>query len=448
MSELGERVRDQDVEETLEDEAPEPARYRGLLNNKQIDSDAIKVIRRLVRSGYSAYLVGGSVRDLLAGQEPKDFDVATNARPEQVRKLFRNCRIIGRRFRLAHVLFSRGKIIEVATYRRDPGQRFEILEADALDSAEPGNPVRLAPMVSESAQEDDDLLIRSDNVFGLPHEDAVRRDFTINGLFYDVDNEAVIDYVGGVPDVKQHLICTIGDPVVRFREDPVRILRAIKFASRLGLKIEEETYDAMISERDELTKSAKPRLLEELLRLLRSGQAHEAYDLAWQTGVLSVLLPELAAYLDDHHGQNDRTWKRLDALDERARDGKSLSDTLLLATLLHDPLMEVMHEADDPNAEVIDFMRAVGERLTVPRRVKDQMRLLFMAQKRMINGKLGALPRRDFYEDARELFVIDQQVRGRDLPKWVSAPRPQQSPRGRKKRRRRRRSTGAGRLKN
>ncbi|MEM9196078.1 MAG: polynucleotide adenylyltransferase PcnB, partial [Myxococcota bacterium] len=247
-------------------EGPTPDVYRNPFE-ASVDSDAKKVLRRLTRHGFIAYLVGGGVRDLLLEREPKDFDVATSARPEQVRRLFRNCRIIGRRFRLAHILFAQGKIIETATFRRDPGN-------------EPSKP-------NSIARDDDDLLIRHDNVFGEPHEDAIRRDFTMNGLFYDLDQDIVIDYVGGVEDIRRGLVRTIGDPFVRLREDPVRILRAIKFSARLDFGVEPFLYDAMVTHRTDLERSARPRVLEEILRLLRGGAAHRSTYLMWDTGVLA-----------------------------------------------------------------------------------------------------------------------------------------------------------------
>ena len=193
-----------------------------------LDPDAVRIIRRLVRFDYTAYLVGGCVRDLLLGRAPKDFDIATSATPRQVKRLFSNCRIIGRRFRLAHVYFQNGKIIEVATFRtRD-------VQADTSDDA------------SEAVDEADDLMIRDDNVFGSPEEDAVRRDFTVNQLFYDVDTGNVLDHADGLGDLRRSLVRTIGDPEVRFKEDPIRILRAIKFAARLDFAIEPTTREALL----------------------------------------------------------------------------------------------------------------------------------------------------------------------------------------------------------
>src|SRR5687768_5860067 len=291
------------------------SRHNAPLEEDAIDSDAAKVVRRLERSGYQAYLVGGCVRDLLLGGRPKDFDVATNARPDDVRALFRNCRIIGRRFRLVHVLFGGGKVIEVATFRRSP-----IIDADALE-ASPG---------------DVDLLIRSDNAFGEAHEDALRRDFTINALFYDLDAGQILDWVGGMADIERRVVRTIGEPETRFREDPIRILRAIKFAARLDLGIDPDVYDAMVFTRASLARAARPRLFEEILRLMRGGGAHRSMWLAWELGILSVLLPELATFLDDDAGDGDasRVWKLLAEVDRRTVERGAPFDDIVLSTLL------------------------------------------------------------------------------------------------------------------
>ena len=238
---------DADLPPEADEEEFSPGVHPLELLEGRMDPDAEKVVRRLVRHNFEAYLVGGCVRDLLLGRSPKDFDVATSARPDDVRRLFRNSRIIGRRFRLVHVLFGGGKVIETATFRKTP----------------------------EEDRESDDLLIRNDNVFGEADEDANRRDFTINALFYDFERHAVIDWVGGMPDIEQRVVRTIGDPVVRFREDPVRILRAIRFSAKLDLAIAEEVYDAIVVCRDSLARTARPRLFEEILRLMRMGAANE-----------------------------------------------------------------------------------------------------------------------------------------------------------------------------
>lgn len=234
----------------------------------RVDPDAAKVVRRISRKGFEAYLVGGCVRDLLLGREPKDFDLATSATPDELKRLFGNCRIIGRRFRLAHIFFG-PKIIETATFRRPP----------------------------EQTEDEENPLIWQDNEFGTAKQDALRRDFTINGLFYDLVKGEVIDNVGGLPDLRQGLIRTIGDPEVRLPEDPVRILRAVKFAARLDLSIEEQTYRAMIRHRGLIAHCSVARVLEEIYRLLRGGSAHAAFEQMHQLGILQVLFPEIAALL-------------------------------------------------------------------------------------------------------------------------------------------------------
>ena len=236
------------------------------ITQDRIDPDALKVIRRLSRSGHEAYLVGGCVRDLLLGLCPKDFDVATSATPSEIRALFRNSRIVGRRFRLAHIFFGK-HIIETATFRMMP---------TAADS---------------------DPQIWHDNEFGTLESDARRRDFTINGLYYDVNTGEVIDTVNGLGDLRTRLIRTIGDPELRFPEDPVRIIRATKFSVRLNMAIEEDTRAAMIHHRGRLAKCSVARVLEEIYRLLRGGHACPAFRQLHEVGVLAVLLPEIATML-------------------------------------------------------------------------------------------------------------------------------------------------------
>jgi tRNA nucleotidyltransferase/poly(A) polymerase len=241
------------------------------LDRALIDADADRVVRRLARHNYKAYLVGGCVRDLLCGRKPKDFDVATSATPNEVKALFRNCRIIGRRFRLATVFFG-DKIIETSTFRANPRE-------DEADTSA-------------------DLLIRRDNVFGNETEDARRRDFTMNGLFYDVEAEEVIDHVGGLDDIAARRVRTIGDPEIRFQEDPVRMLRAVKFAARLSFQIEPATYRALVRWRHEIRKCPPPRVLEEVFRLLRGAAARRSMELLVETGLLAALSPSLSGLFE------------------------------------------------------------------------------------------------------------------------------------------------------
>lgn len=393
---------------------PEPARYTGIVPKDRVDPDAAKVVKRLTRSGHLAYLVGGGVRDLLLGQKPKDFDVATSARPHEVRALFRNCRVIGRRFRLAHVLFSGGKIIEVATFRRDP--RDDEVTVDAVDEGD--GAVRLVP-VRRTFDEEADLLIRHDNAFGEPHEDALRRDFTINGLFYDLERDEVIDYVGGVRDVQARIVRTIGDPAIRFREDPIRILRAIKFCARLDLGIDSALYEAMLDQRQTVSRASPPRTFEEILRLLRGGAAHRSFYLLWDTGLLAVMIPELAAYLDDVGEAGDSVWRRLCAIDKLAQQGKLPNDAVLLAALLQSPAEEYMEGERDPALAFDAFIEDMAARFTVPRRIRERMRLLLSVQKRLRDGKIGNLARREFFADAALLYGLDCEARGGPVPVWA-----------------------------
>jgi poly(A) polymerase len=245
----------------------------------QIDPDAIKVVERLRRFGHEAYLVGGCVRDLLLGLPAKDFDVATSATPPELRRAFRNCRIIGRRFRLAHIFFG-SKIIETSTFRANPREGEDDETPQESTEAEGGN-----------------LLIRRDNVFGTAEEDARRRDFTVNGLFLDVEAQKVIDHVEGLADIEAKVVRTIGDPDVRFREDPIRILRAVKFAARCGLTIEPETYRHAMGHASEITKCAHARVSEEFFRLLRAGAARPSMELLIEMKLLGVLLPALNQWL-------------------------------------------------------------------------------------------------------------------------------------------------------
>lgn len=372
-------------------------RHDVALDESRLDSDAARVVRRLERGGFQAYLVGGCVRDLLLGGTPKDYDIATSARPEDVRSIFRNCRVIGRRFRLAHVLFGGGKIVEVATFRRSPQTELEPEDAEAAD----------------------DLLIRSDNVFGDAHEDAIRRDFTINALFYDLDRRQVLDWCGGMDGIARRTIHTIGEPIVRFREDPIRILRAIKFSARLDLGIEPDVYDAMVSCREELAKAARPRVFEEILRLLRGGAAHRSMWLLWEIGAMAILLPELAAFLDDHEatvGGADRFWRKLDAIDRRTRErGKALDDIVLWATLLSEPLEECEAGEQDRGDATADFLEPIVERIAMPRRIADAIRRIRTMLPRLAQGKGGRLLKNEVARDALVVLEIELESKGQSL---------------------------------
>ena len=260
------------------------------ISRKDIDPDALKVLYRLDSLGYTAYLVGGGVRDLLIGRKPKDFDVGTSAKPAEVKRAFRNCFLIGRRFRLAHVRFG-DKVIETATFRQNSQTVGEIIEHAA-----------------EGPQED--------NTFGTPETDAYRRDFTVNGLFYNIRDFSVIDWVGGMKDIKKKVIRSIGDPAIRFQEDPVRMMRAIKFSSRLGFKIESKTAAALRRYHGCILNAAVPRVCEEVFRLFSYGHSSEAFRQMYSCGMLGDLLPELAAFIDGDGGRRSKTFDYLKVLDD------------------------------------------------------------------------------------------------------------------------------------
>lgn len=403
-----------------------PTIYRERIPLKRVDMDAVKVIKRLNRAGHTAYLVGGGVRDLLLDRQPKDFDIATSARPTEVRRLFRNCRLIGRRFRLAHILFADGKIIEVATFRREPDETESINFSNSQRKTEPTQNAEPGWDDLATNEKARDLLIRRDNTYGDPQEDAVRRDFTINGLFYDMQSGQIIDYVGGVLDLRQSVVRTIGRADVRFREDPIRILRAIKFCTQLDFGIIPEVYDAMVDQRLELKRCAPPRLLEDTLRLLRSGAAHRAIYLAWDVGVLGVLFPDLTAYIDDNTFDNNLLWSRLIALDKIYHEGRLPSDPVLLAALLFEPIQEVLDATNEPERVFQDFFENLTRTIALPRRTKDRIKRIITVQPLLHRGKLRGLMQRDFYFDAVALFELQCLAQGADLPEWITS-RPQKN---------------------
>jgi len=400
------------------------------VSRKAIDPDALKVLYRLKGGGYVAYLVGGGVRDLLLGRKPKDFDIGTSAHPQQVKKLFRNCFIIGRRFRLCHIRFGR-KVVECSTFRKQ---------------AEP---------------EQGDTLIRRDNTFGTPEEDAFRRDFTVNALFYDIATFSVIDYVDGLEDLENRVIRTIGDPAVRFREDPVRMLRAVALAARLGFTIDRDTAEAIRFLRGEIVKSSPARILDELYKVLRQGASRKTFQMLHDMGLLAYLLPEAAKAIDE---EGERLLGSLSRLDDYRNAGlaapEDLTNPLLMGTLLvplgfplrrvgpprrgrrdrlepleplegEDPDAESIAEPDDVNAE----MAALGETeaegpappgatvaldLPFSRRDLDRLRLILAAQNRL--REVHRSPRvkqmlagRGYLEDALRWMEIHGGIQGQEL---------------------------------
>jgi poly(A) polymerase len=287
------------------------------ISRASISEHALKVLYRLKDAGFEAYMVGGGVRDLLLGREPKDFDVATSARPEDVRRLFRNCRLIGRRFRLAHVHFGR-EIVEVATFR-------------ALLDGEDNGEILLK----------EGRIIR-DNVYGTIEQDVWRRDFTVNALYYDIRDFSVLDYTGGIADLKAGVLRPIGDPCIRYREDPVRMLRAVRFAAKLGFKIDPQAEAPLVELGNLLAGTPPARLFDEVLKMLHAGYAHEAFELLRHYGLLSYLFPMTEAALSKEEGGFPLTFvaKALENTDARINDGKPVTPAFLFAVLLWEPIRQ------------------------------------------------------------------------------------------------------------
>jgi poly(A) polymerase len=334
---------------------------------QDVDQDALRVLSRLQRNGFEAYLVGGCVRDLLLGRRPKDFDVATAAHPRQIKRLFRNGRIIGRRFRLVHVVYG-PHVVETATFRS-------------------------VPVTQENSSEDEpsDLLITEDNVYGTAAEDARRRDFTVNALFYDPNGGLILDYVEGLADLEAGVLRTIGPPSVRFAEDPVRILRAIKFATRLGFRIEEQSWLAMNEHAHALSRSAAPRVAEEILRLLRSGTALGAFRMLRACGALATLFPEIDSFLgrrDDPdpaaHDRADLYWRLLEALDADVHTGAEPTPAVLLA-VLYLRLVEFQATNSSPGAWselASDLIEPLAASARLPRRAVEGAKRIIAHQSR------------------------------------------------------------------
>lgn len=296
------------------------------ISRRNVDPDALKVLYRLHEKQHLAYLVGGSVRDLLLGRRPKDFDIGTNAHPYQIKKLFRNCWIIGRRFRLAHVKFG-PKTIEVATFRRVVPEA----EAPAGDQDDPVV-VASSPEPVDVEPRDAGGPIHRDNTFGTPEEDAFRRDFTINGLFYDIATYSVIDYVGGLDDLGKRIVRSIGDPRVRFVEDPVRMLRAVVMASRLGFDMDSLVVEAIAEHRALIATASPARLLEEYYKILRSGYAEATFRGLSRHRLLELMTPELKS-------PPDVMWDWLARLDAYRRRHEEPPPTLTNAILISALLM-------------------------------------------------------------------------------------------------------------
>jgi poly(A) polymerase len=362
------------------------------VSRKQISENTLKVLYRLARHGYKAYLVGGGVRDLLLGRRPKDFDVGTDATPEQIRKLFRNAFLVGRRFRLAHIRFAGNELIEVATFRR---------EATLADQPEEG--------VDEAHF--------SENLFGTPQQDAFRRDFTINALFYDIETFEIIDYVGGLEDLQQRRLRVIGDPLLRFTEDPVRMLRALEFAARLQFSLDHPIREAIQSRAPLLMEAAPARLREELLELVRHKVVGEVLSNAQGMGLLSNLIPG--------YRLSATTLTLLDQLDRRTASGVIPKEYELLARLYLDEFIRGC-PPDDDSLTIANVVQHGGKLLTphcayfhIAQGIRHQARELLVGCFRLARGphRKGQLRflRNPAFKETLELFRCWCEVRGEGL---------------------------------
>src|SRR5262245_51978303 len=363
-------------------------RAEHVLSRKLIDPEALKVLYRLNQASYTAYLVGGSVRDLLLGRKPKDFDIGTSAQPYEVKKLFRNCWIIGRRFRLAHVRFGE-KTIEVATFRRQVSAEETAADVPLQTLAPPESDVA-APELDDER----DRLIHRDNTFGTPEQDAFRRDFTINALFYDIETFSIIDYTGGLEDLQAGIVRCIGVPEERFQEDPVRMLRAVAMAARLEFTIDAPIEAAIAAHRGDIARSAPARLIEEFYKLLRSGAAERAFRMLAEHKLLEPISDEL----QEHAG--DALWQSLAALDAYRNRFESAPEALTTPILLGSLLMPIPPAAravthpprwtDDMKKEP----RISLGLLPLARRDIERLRQILGLQRRLLDPKLAPRARR------------------------------------------------------
>jgi poly(A) polymerase len=391
--------------------APEPrvlTRGEHNLSRRGIDSNALKVLYRLHNSGYLAYLVGGGVRDLLLGKKPKDFDISTDARPSQVKKLFGNSRIIGRRFRLAHVFFHGGQIIEVSTFRTKAAFK---------------------------EKSEDSPVVRSENTFGTPSEDALRRDLTINGLFYNIADYSIIDYVGGLDDLRNGRIRVIGEPTERLREDPVRMIRVIRHAARTGFEIDPAVLEVIRSEAALLHQCPASRVREEFMRELRGGWSTKSFRLMLQTGLLSTLFPEYGEVLDHGNGVVAKEILEcvLAGIDKVVTGGTLVPDEVLFGAFLS-PLYDAYdpaRSAPSPRAEVSyvsqeirrifkPIVQRIGASKGNAERICQMLFARYMIKRSLIKGALPkSLVRKVYFEYGLRLFQLESAGLGKEVPQML-----------------------------
>jgi poly(A) polymerase len=386
---------------TTEDLPPRVlARPEHRISRGNLSSEALKVLYRLHRSGYAAHLVGGSVRDLLLGKQPKDFDVATNARPQEIRRLFRNSRTIGRRFRLVHVYF-RGGIVEVATFRASPEP------PESPQDWEEG----VAEEAEANAAVDRPQLATEDVVYGTPAEDARRRDFTVNALFYNIADFSVIDHVGGIDDLEGGVLRAIGEPNQRFIEDPVRMMRALEYSVRLGFEIETGTKQAIVAQQDLIADASAPRLTYELLESLRSGHAAGIHEAWRRAGVFTRAFPDIPI-------DTDESIHVLKMVDREIESGREFSDPSLIGCYFLGRFLAIAEEETSDtgridNPQLLDRLRASLEPASTSMHLSNQT-LHLMHQGLFALTKMRRAPergrqvlkmaRQDYFQVAWDLY--------------------------------------------
>ena len=409
-------------------EAPAPRivpRSEHPVSRRNIDPEALKVLYRLWDHGFASYLVGGCVRDLLLGKTPKDFDLATEAHPQQVKEIFRNSRLIGRRFRIAHVFFRGGKYIEVSTFRRK----------------------------SEFEEEEENPHPQGENTFGTPAEDALRRDITINGIFYSPRDFSLIDYVGGLEDLQNGVIRCIGDPDEKFHQDPVRMIRVVRHAARTRFRIEERTYQALLRHVVELDLCSRSRVRDEFLRDLCEGFAEGSIRLMLKTGMLRALFPPLKNLSEDSVPE-DFFLRTLKAIDERSAQGSPFTPEFSLAVFLLSFLFASVPWEDLPpgrrgsalfRERVRDWIVVIFGPLQFTHRAKEIAIDLLSAQ-RVFQEFLPTrrLPwlfmSKSFFPEARQLFEIGYGASGEDPGLITWQPEEKTSGKRRKRKRRHKRA--------
>jgi poly(A) polymerase len=346
------------------------------ISRKQVSPNALRTLYRLHAHGFIAYLVGGCVRDLLLARTPKDFDIGTNATPTQIKRLFHNCCLIGRRFRLAHLRFQ-DEIVEVSTFRR------AAVPSDNVDTGETGHNKRLPWHLK-----DEDGMILRDNVFGTPEEDALRRDFTINALAYNIADFSVIDYSTGLSDLQQRLIRLIGDPRVRFTEDPVRMLRAVRFAASHDFLIEPGAWESLCELSPTISRVSPARLYEEIQKLFLVGSARPAFSLLEKSGLLAALFPSLGRWIYENSLRLALLDANLNGFDQLYLSGKPGSPALFLAAFFGPSLQEAAlasHRDGIPYQQALDatctmFMKEISQTVSIPVRVGGRLRAILALQ--------------------------------------------------------------------